>query len=421
MSRVTRTRVDYAELIQPDRVHGSLYHDPAVFTDEMDRIFHRQWVFVGHESELKNIGDFCRRRIGARSVILLRDANGEIQIFYDRCPHRGNRLSPTPQGNARGFICPYHGWAFNLCGELTNAPWPERFGPEFDPKQFGLTKVARSESYAGFIFASLSPEGPTLSDHLGATAGLIDTLNGLSPEGKIRIDTGWMKHRIYGNWKGVFENHLDGYHPTFAHRSLVRAKDTFAGQRDRRVNSAARTIDYGNGHGEVDLAADFRGRGITMGWSGISPDLVPEYVSAMHEAYGEVEAARRLIDGPAHAAIFPNLLLAELNLMILEPVSADEVIVHTSPVLFAGGRELNERNLRRCEGALGPAGMIFADDAEIADLCQHGMLNDFPEWAVLRRGLHSEEVTPEGTRVGGFTDETPQRGFWRNYRQEMEV
>jgi hypothetical protein len=146
---------------------------------------------------------------------------------------------------------------------------------------------------------------------------------------------------------------------------------------------------------------------------------MPIYIASMRAAYGETEARRRLVDGPPHVVVFPNLLIAEMNIMVIEPVSAGQTLQYTTPVMLDEGAELNQRTLRRCEGALGPAGFLISDDAEISDLCQIGLSNQYPEWVLLKRGMHDEQRADDGTRVGGLKDETTQRGFWRHYKKLM--
>ncbi|WP_051953726.1 aromatic ring-hydroxylating oxygenase subunit alpha [Xenophilus azovorans] len=412
--------LDYASLVHADRVHGSLYSLPQVFDDEMDAIFHKGWVYVGHESEIPKPGDYVSRRMGKQSMILTRGADQEIALLYDRCPHRGNKICPADHGSVQSFVCVYHGWAFKPNGEFLMMPAPEGFPEGCDKAALSMARAPRLESYGGFVFASLAPQGISLDRHLGRGKTMIDMLNGLSPEGRVRLDAGWMKHRLHGNWKGLVENHVDGYHPQIVHGSLLRANKPFAGVRDRKDTSASRVRDLGNGHAELDFAADFRQRNVMLGWTGgVSTERLPNYVDAMRQAYGEAEANRRLIDGPPHAAIFPNLLLAEMNIMFIEPLSEKETLQQTTAVMMEGGAELNPRTLRRCEGALGPAGFLISDDAEITDIVQQGVSNTLPEWLLLKRGMHDEVVEEGGTRAGGLKDETTQRAFWSHYKNVM--
>src|SRR5690606_20686413 len=132
------------------------------------------------------------------------------------------------------------------------------------------------------------------------------------------------------------------------------------------------------------------------------------------------EATLRLTDGPPHAAIFPNLFIAEMNIMVVQPISPGVTVHHTTPVLLKEGHELNARSLRRCEGALGPAGFLISDDAEVSQLNQIGLNNRQPDWLLLGRGLHDEIVEEDGVRIGGLMDETSQRAFWKRYGQIMQ-
>jgi phenylpropionate dioxygenase-like ring-hydroxylating dioxygenase large terminal subunit len=119
------TPASYRDLVQPDRVHGSLYTEPYVFEDELDRIFHRGWVFVAHDSELPNPGDYITRTVGRQHYLVVRGQDGAVNVFFNRCQHRGNLLCNKPAGSAKSFTCPYHGWAFSLGGELQDVPHAE--------------------------------------------------------------------------------------------------------------------------------------------------------------------------------------------------------------------------------------------------------------------------------------------------------
>jgi phenylpropionate dioxygenase-like ring-hydroxylating dioxygenase large terminal subunit len=117
-----REGVDYDSLVKEDRVHISLYTDPAIFSDEMDKIFHRGWVYVGHRGEIPKRGDFRLKRIGLQPVIMVRDQNGQVQLLLNRCRHRGATVCQEGQGNSRSFRCMYHGWTYQLSGELSGVP-----------------------------------------------------------------------------------------------------------------------------------------------------------------------------------------------------------------------------------------------------------------------------------------------------------
>jgi Rieske 2Fe-2S protein len=82
----------WGDLIRPDRVHGSLYSDPAIFEAELQNIWYRTWVYVGHESEVPDANDYVVKSIGPQSVIMTRDEQGGVNLLLNRCSHRGNQV-----------------------------------------------------------------------------------------------------------------------------------------------------------------------------------------------------------------------------------------------------------------------------------------------------------------------------------------
>jgi phenylpropionate dioxygenase-like ring-hydroxylating dioxygenase large terminal subunit len=417
-----RSSIDYGRLIQTDRVHASMYSDPAVFRDELATLYGTSWVYVGHDSEVPAPGDFCRKMVGLQSVIMARHTDGTVHVMYNRCPHRASLVCHQDHGHGTRLTCRYHGWSFNMRGDLLTVPGPEGYDDSLDKSALGLTPLPRVAAYRGFVFASLAAHGPSLDEHLGLAKGAIDQICNLAPQGEIELSAGWMKTRIRANWKMIVENQVDGYHAPFVHGSLMNANRRFATVRDRKESSPALVRDLGSGHSEIDHSTDYRDKNTTLRWSGgIEESRLPGYVSAMNAAYGPQEARRRMVDGPPHTAIFPNLFLAEMAIMVVQPLSEKETIHWTTPVMLKGGGDLNERSLRRGEGAVGPAGFIIADDTEISEVAQLAAANLHPEWLLLKRGLHTEELHSDGTRTAGLMDETTQRAFWREYKKVMEA
>ena len=161
------------ELIRPDRVHGSLYNDPAIFEAELQNIWYRTWVYVGHESEVPNANDYVAKSIGPQSIIMTRDEQGKINLLLNRCSHRGNQVCSYDKGNARSFTCPFHSWTFANDGRLVGYAFPDGYEGT-DKARLGLGRVTRVQSYRGFVFGSFAAEGPSLREHLGGAAETID-------------------------------------------------------------------------------------------------------------------------------------------------------------------------------------------------------------------------------------------------------
>ncbi len=407
------------QLIRGDRVHGSLYTDPAIFAAELRNIWFSTWVFVGHESEVPQPNDYVRKRLATQDVVLTRDRDGEIHLLLNRCAHRGLQVCDAASGNSSSFRCPYHGWTYRNTGELLGFPYNRGYGGKGALAGLGMGRVPRVASYRGFVFGSMAAEGPTLAEHLGAAAGEIDRLAGLSPEGEVRLDAGWLAHKTRANWKFLAENETDGYHPQFVHGSIfgVTGSPIGALYSDR---STAVTRALGNGHSENDLRPEFRAFAEPLRWFGTTPERVPGYAAAMTEAYGD-DAPRRLIEGGPHVMIFPNLFIAEIQVFNIQPVSVGECVQYSTAVQLKGGHELNRRMLSQSIGSVGPAGMLLADDTEMYERNQRGVEMLDPEWLDVRRGLVRERTDDNGFTVGAATDETGMRGFWKHYKSLMEA
>ena len=182
-------------MIHRDRVHGSVYRDPAIFSLEMERIWYRTWVYVGHESEIPNAHDFVAKSIGLQPLLMTRDTNGKIHLLLNRCTHRGNQVCAKEKGNTLSFTCPFHAWNFGIDGQLHGYAFPDGY-KDLDKSNLSLGRVPRVESYKGFVFGSFATEGPTLNEHLGGAAETIDRLVATSPEGEIQLTAGFLKHRV---------------------------------------------------------------------------------------------------------------------------------------------------------------------------------------------------------------------------------
>jgi phenylpropionate dioxygenase-like ring-hydroxylating dioxygenase large terminal subunit len=414
-----RPPVEVGELIASDRVHGSLYTDPDIYDLEVERIWSRGWVYVGHLSEIREPGDYVRKPMGPQPLIMTRDKQGQVHLLLNRCTHRANIICDAAHGNAGAFRCPYHGWTFANDGRLLGFPFSSGYRGTTTKQELGLGRVPRVEHIHGFVFGSFAEDGPTLREYLGPATEVFDRLVGLSPAGEVELTAGWLKHRVHANWKMVLENETDGYHPQFVHASIFQA----AGNRIGDLysdHSAAVCRDLGNGHTENDLRPQFRQIGQPLRWFGATPERLPDYVSAMRTAHGEAANAI-LIDGSPHAMIFPNLFIAEIQVIVIEPRSVGETVQHITALQFRDAPDLNERMLSQTVGSFGPAGMLLADDVEMYERNFRGVHARAPEWLLLRRGTQRERPDERGLTIADATDELPQRAIWRHYQAIMET
>ncbi|HTW88704.1 MAG TPA: Rieske 2Fe-2S domain-containing protein [Candidatus Binataceae bacterium] len=235
--------------LENDLVPVGIFNDEEIFRAEIERIFTRNWVFVAHESEIPNKGDFVLRKIGLESVIISRDSDGKINVMSNHCRHRGTEVCQADRGNATHFNCPYHGWAYRNNGDWAGAPHlKEAYGGKLDTKQWGLLHAPHVDSHQGFIFASLDSDSPSLKEHLGNAAWMLDAIMGLHPAG-MRVAGSPERYRVRANWKTAAENFTgDVYHVDHLHRSNEQVQ-TAAGLQGSC--EFARSYEMGNGHNFV--------------------------------------------------------------------------------------------------------------------------------------------------------------------------
>ena len=149
-------------------VKRRIFVDPEIYDAEKERIFARCWLYLAHESQIAKSGDFVNVFMGEEPVLVVRDPDGKIGAFINSCRHRGNKVCRADAGNAKAFLCPYHGWTFDTRGELSGVPgYRELYHDELDRKAWGLARVAQVDTYCGMIFGTFDPEAPPLEEFLG--------------------------------------------------------------------------------------------------------------------------------------------------------------------------------------------------------------------------------------------------------------
>jgi len=426
-SRDSRYSIDgLRAMIRPGAVHSALYIDPPIFELEIERIFHRSWVYVGHASEVPNAGDYRLRTIGRQPVMLVRGADGVVRVLMNRCRHRGAIVCETESGNEKIFRCWFHGWTYDTTGRLISVSLPDGYGDNFDMKTHSLTPAPRMANYRDFIFAATSADGPSIMDYLGEGAKMIDLLVDASPTREIEVDAGCHKTVYNGNWKMIG---MDGYHPHFVHASAFETwqrkansgmSATYRGTAGKDTPPCTRSL--GNGHVMLDL----RQHRLDNYDEHYEPFLksVPggtKYIDSMVARDGR-ERARQLLSaaGDPHVGFFPNMQIIHNQIRIITPLSPGQTEVFMFPVLLKGvSPEINALRIRQHESFYGPASAGSPDDAEIFQRTQRGMMAQVDPWLDISRGIHREYVDTDGTIVGHATDEVPQRGQARQWLDMM--
>ncbi len=198
---------------------------PEIFAEEQVKIFARQGICVGHQSQLDRAGDYFVQTVAGESLIVLRDQKGTVQGFYNVCRHRGTRLCETARGHATAIQCPYHAWTYALDGRLIGAPQMEA-APDFDKADYSLHAV-RLALWEGFIFVSLSDLARPLEKVFAPLAGKFTHWNLPLLRSARRID-----YDVQANWKLVFQNYSECYHCPGVHPMLSKISPSDSAEND---------------------------------------------------------------------------------------------------------------------------------------------------------------------------------------------
>lgn len=235
---------DSANFVSVERgeVDRRIFSDPDIFEAEMELIFGRAWLFLCHETQIPKPGDFFEAPMGKDHVLVVRQRDGGIKALLNTCTHRGNAVCRADEGNTKNFMCTYHGWTFDLGGKLIGVPGLENlYHNELDKDSLGLRQVAQVDSYRGFVFATMDPTAPCLSDFLGGTARL--ALDLIALHGDLEAVPGVQKFVIDCNWKFAVDNLFDWYHAQITHMSANGLIGTSNGAETYLDSGGAQTPD----------------------------------------------------------------------------------------------------------------------------------------------------------------------------------
>jgi len=438
-----RTMTDYtgealSRLVEPARVHRTIYSDPQIFELEMSRIFETTWIYVGHESQIKNPGDFFCTKVARRPLVIVRGPDGDIHALHNQCAHRGAMVVAIDAGCADEFQCCYHGWTYHLNGRLKAVPLNHGYPNDFDPKNpnTAMKHVPRVKSYRGFIFISLADNGRSLDDHLGYMKTSLDDMVDRAPDGEIEVAGGVFKHAYNGNWKLYLENLCDAAHPWFTHRSSIAAAqqqedDVYSdgtGEiaiRQMRQNGAPYSFwetqvgiwTYPNGHSYL---GDYHDDAKLV--AAMNDPTFSEYFEALKAKKGAAETQRIMEVRRWNSNFYPNMSMMSQfgQLRIIHPVAVDRTEVHTYCFKLRGAPEQMFRNTISFANIVnGTGSLVLTDDLEIYNRTTLGLSSNGADWLEIGRGYQSDSPDAHGGRKGkNSTSEIYIRNMfdaWRGY------
>ena len=311
------------DLVDPKngKISREIYVSEEIYAQELERVFARAWLLVGHESQVPQPNDFFTSRMGEESVILTRDRQGQVHVLLNTCMHRGMKVCRYDEGSTPVFSCPYHGWSFSTDGKLVSVPGELIGVPQFQTayhgelakNQWGLVHVPKMHNYNGWIWACWDKDAPDFIDYLGDMKPFLDA--GLNhpdgSEGGIEVIGGVHKWIFPGNWKFGAENFGGDHYHNISHRSVDMIGISDSGRKGRHNHDGLdlRSVRVnlsvpGGGHssaGQYFLGED---EPYVNGFATASP-LVDEYFRHCHEERKKRLGEKARLHGGV-GTVFPN-------------------------------------------------------------------------------------------------------------------
>ena len=389
------------------RVHRVIFTDQEIFDLEMKYIFEGNWIFLAHESQIPNVGDYFTTNIGRQPVVITRGKDGELNCLINACSHRGAMLCRKKVDNRTTLTCPFHGWTFSNDGTLLKVKdekdggYPEQFNTD---GSHNLRRVPKFESYRGFLFGSLNDDVVSLEEHLGDARVIIDMLVEQSPEG-LEVLKGTSTYTFDGNWKLQAENGADGYHVSSTHwnyAATTSRRSTGESKNETKAMDAGKWGEQGGGYfsfpnGHLVLWTD---------WA--NPEDRPMYDrrDQLKELHGE-DRANFMVGASRNLCLYPNVYIMDqfsTQIRRLEPISVDKTEVSIWCIAPKGESDQSRATrIRQYEDFFNATGMATPDDLEEFRSCQKTyQATSFP-WNDMTRGLHQQ--------VEGLNDKARQLGL----------
>jgi phenylpropionate dioxygenase-like ring-hydroxylating dioxygenase large terminal subunit len=424
-----------ANLVEPDRVHRLAYTSQEIFDREVENIFEKIWVYCGHESQVKQPGDYHTLQIGRQPMVMVRGKDMQVRVLYNRCPHRGVQLCGNTHGNTgSNFVCSYHAWSFHLDGKIESIPLARGYDSTRltrDNPDCSMKAAARVDSYRGFVFASLSADGPSLAEFLGEAKIAFDDMCDRSPEGEVEVVP--ICHRViqHSNWKFFMENQLDALHPSVTHQST----GVSAGRVEKEMQAGGTTppLYY---HYLSTFASSFeqwdavqtinfpRGHGILKAYMGLRPQDpdTKAYEKLLEKAYGKEKMEEYLSRSIHHVLIYPYLSVQSplQQLRCLRPLGPNKTLSEIWHFRLKGAPEaIYRRSLWYFNLVNSPATMINADDLENWTKGQWGLESTGSDWVSFHRDYGRDTIENGVTYSNKGTSEAVMRSQFKAWAEYM--
>jgi len=396
------------------RIPYRLYTEPEVYERERRALFMgRTWNYLALDVEIPDAGDYKTTFVGDVPVVVVRDEDGSVNAFINRCAHRGATLCLERFGNAKRFVCAYHAWSYDRKGNLASVAFEKGINgkggmPEdFDRSEHGLRRL-ETERFCGMVFGTFARDAPAVETYLG---------DDISSRVRRVMDRpveilGYQTQVMHNNWKLYTENVKDPYHASILHLFFT----TF------RINRLSQTggiiVDDSGGHhvsySKIDRSTE------------AAPDeqYAAQKLRANDERFGLadpsiLETRDEFGDGISLQILtmFPNFVIQQIQnalavRQVLPKAPGLTEVVWTQFGYADDDAELRELRLKQ-SNFVGPAGYISMEDGAVGGFIQRALPGAHDEASVVRMG--GDDV---GSQPGRAT-ETSVRGFWQAYRDRV--
>ena len=421
-------------LVREDAVHRDVYLSQELFDLEMERLWRNTWIYVGHDSQVPNIGDFYSTEIARQPLIMLRDEGGKVRVLMNRCAHKGARLVSAMHGQCENRLlrCPYHGWTYRLDGSIRTIPMKSGYeGTALadSPNSRGIVNLPHVENYRGFVFARLSESGPGFREYFGESLTSIDNMVERAPEGRLEVAGGVLRFMHDCNWKMFIENLNDTMHPMVAHESAAgTAKKLWADKPEGTPKPMAieQFLPFVNGYSFFDqMGVHIYENGHS--YTGVNFSIhsaysaIGEYESLMEKTYG-AERARAILGEVRHNTVYyPSLTIkgAIQSIRVVRPIGPQQTLIESWTFRLAGApAQLLRRTVMYTRLINAPTSVVGHDDRHCYRAIQEGLAAEGNDWVSLHRNWTERERTQLAGNYNG-TSEVSMRGQYRAWQQFM--
>lgn len=413
-------------------IPAGIFNDDEVHRVERDKVFASAWIFLAHESEIPDPGDYVVRYISENQFIVCRDEDGEIRAHLNACRHRGMQVCRAESGNASHYRCPYHGWTYNNRGTLVGIPaGSEAYGNKLSKSSWGLKSIPQLAQYKGLVFGSLDPTAEPLDEYLGDMKFYLDMILDRSDAGMevVGAPQRWI---IDANWKLGADNFVgDAYHTLMTHRSMV---ELGLAPEDPKFALYGEHISLDHGHG---LGAIGPPPGIEMPpFMGLPDNIVESLQRRLSPE--QVDIFRPLAF--VHGTVFPNLSLGNflfskdhnsqptsyVTIRLWHPISAGKMEMWSFLLVERDAPDdFKNESYKSYVRTFGTSGAFEQDDAENWRSITSVMKGEFAKTLGLNyqmgRGVYETDVTWPGPGHALPMDyaEANQRNFFEYWMRLM--